>query len=116
MRMVENAYPPPLSAKNNTNMVYAQAIPPVRPQAQPSTVHRTNTTMSVNENKSAKSNITIEMDERLINNERAISPKSRERNLNKVVKNVGHIVEDAKKRYHGDVPSKVIVRVDENAA
>jgi hypothetical protein len=40
----------------------------------------------------------------------------RERSLNKMVKNIGQIVEDAKKRYNGDVPDKVIVKVDQNAS
>jgi hypothetical protein len=60
-----------------------------------------------------KKNLTIEMPERLLTG-RKMSPKTHERKLNKVVNNIGHVVEDAKKRYHGDIPTKVIVKVDEN--
>lgn len=61
----------------------------------------------------AKPNITIEVPERLLTG-RKLSPRSRERSLNKVVKNLGHIVEDAKKHCNGDMPSKVIVKVDDH--
>ena len=44
-----------------------------------------------------------------------MSPATHERSLNKVVKNIGHVVQDASKRYNGDVPSKVVVQVDPNA-
>ena len=58
-------------------------------------------------------NITIEMPERLLTG-RQMSPRTRERNINKVVKNIGHIVEDVKKRYHGDISNKVIVKIDKD--
>jgi hypothetical protein len=57
--------------------------------------------------------MTIEMPERILT-ARKLSPKSHERKLNKVVNNIGHVVNDAKKRYNGDVPTKVIVKIDEN--
>jgi hypothetical protein len=60
-------------------------------------------------------NVTIEMPERLLTG-RKLSPKSHERKLHKVVNNIGHIVEDAKKRYSGDLPTKVIVKIDDNTA
>lgn len=59
-------------------------------------------------------NITIEMPERLLVAGR-MSPATHERSLNKVVKNIGHVVQDASKRYNGDVPNKVVVQVDPNA-
>ena len=62
------------------------------------------------ENKPNKHNIIIEMPE--TPEGRQLSPESRERSLNKVAKNINHIVEDAKKRNNGDVPSTVIVKVD----
>lgn len=66
-----------------------------------------------NGTKSSK-NIIIHMPERLLTG-RQVSPKSHERKINNVVNNIGRIVEDAKKRYNGDIPDKVIVKVDENA-
>jgi len=57
--------------------------------------------------------MTIEMPERLLT-ARKLSPKSQERKLNKVVNNIGNVVKDAKKRYNGEIPTKVIVKVDEN--
>ena len=59
-------------------------------------------------------NITIELPERLLTG-RKMSPTTHERSLNKVVKNLGHVVQDATKRYNGDAPSEVIVQVDPNA-
>ncbi|CAF1082976.1 unnamed protein product [Didymodactylos carnosus] len=56
-------------------------------------------------------NFIIEMPEKLLTG-RKISPRSRERSLKKVVTDIGYIVDDAKKRYNGDVPNKVIVQVD----
>ena len=56
-------------------------------------------------------NITIEMPARLITG-RSTSPKSQQKTLNKVVNNIGHVVQDANKRYPGDLPNKVIVQVD----
>jgi predicted DNA-binding helix-hairpin-helix protein len=58
-------------------------------------------------------NVTIEMPERLLTG-RKMSPKSHERKLNKMVNIIGQVVEDAKKRYHDHVPTKIIVKVDEN--
>ncbi|CAF2912524.1 unnamed protein product [Rotaria sp. Silwood2] len=66
----------------------------------------------INSTTNAK-NIIIQMPERLLT-ARKESPKSRERKLNNVVNNIGRIVQDAKKRYNGDVPNKIIVKVDEN--
>jgi hypothetical protein len=78
-------------------------------------IHRSNTvsTASSYDNKSNKNNITIEMPESFLTG-RQNSSKSRERSLTKVVRNISHVVEDAKKRYNGDVPNKVIVKVDPN--
>ena len=58
-------------------------------------------------------NVTIEMPERLLTG-RKMSPKSHERKLNKVVHHIGHVVADTQKRYHGEVPTKVIVKMDEH--
>ncbi|CAF1454148.1 unnamed protein product, partial [Didymodactylos carnosus] len=58
-------------------------------------------------------NFVIEMPEKFLAG-RNISPRSRERSIQKVVTDIGHIVEDAKKRYNGNVPNKVIVQVDKN--
>ncbi len=64
---------------------------------------------------SHSNNITIEMPERLLTGKK-MSAKTHEHRLNKVVHNIRHVVKDAKKRYPGDdVPTKVIVKVDENA-
>jgi len=117
MKMVENNYPP--SSASVSNVVYnqPQLIQPAStvPYVRQPTIHRSNTTISNRyENKSNKNNVTIEMPEQLLTG-REMSPKSRERNINKVVRNIGHVVEDAKKRYNGDVPNKVIIKVDKNA-
>lgn len=77
-----------------------------------STVPLTRSTVH-HESRPVKPNITIEVPERLLTG-RKLSPRSRERSLNKVVKNLGHIVEDAKKHCNGDMPSKVIVKVDDH--
>lgn len=58
-------------------------------------------------------NVTIEMPERLLTG-RKMSPKSHERKLNKVVHHIGNVVVDAQKRYPGEVPTKVIVKMDEH--
>lgn len=59
-------------------------------------------------------NITIELPERLLTG-RKMSPTTQQRSLNKVVQNLGHVVQDATKRYNGDAPTKVIVQVDPHA-
>ncbi|CAF3545901.1 unnamed protein product [Rotaria socialis] len=76
--------------------------------------NRQNTIVSETNSAATGKNITIEMPERLLT-ARKDSPKTRERKMNNVVSNIGRVVEDAKKRYHGDVPTKVIVTVDEKA-
>jgi hypothetical protein len=58
-----------------------------------------------------KQNIVIEMPDHLASG-RKMSAKSRERSLNKVAQNINQIVEDARNRNNGDVPSTVIVKVD----
>ena len=78
-----------------------------------STVPVTRSAVVHHEPRAVKPNITIEVPERLLTG-RKLSPRSRERSLNKVVKNLGHIVEDAKKHCNGDMPSKVIVKVDDH--
>jgi hypothetical protein len=123
MRLVENAYPPPMpmtqtpitsTSKVVRNQSTLRREVTTIPNTNQQTVYRTNTEISGYENKSHKKDITIEMPERLVT-ERTMSPRSRERNLNKIVHNVGHVVEDHKKRYNGDVPTKIIVKVDEHA-
>jgi hypothetical protein len=115
MPMVENSHTPVTSS---SNMLYNQPtrMHPVTtmPYTSQQTVHRSNTTTSIRETKANKNNITIEMPERLVTG-RKLSARSRERSLNNVVRNLGHIVQDAKKRYPGDAPNKVIVKVDPNA-
>lgn len=111
MKMAENNYRPPSESTSNHIYSYPGLSQPVttisNTQQQP--IPRTNT----HEIKSNKNNITIEMPERLLTS-RKMSPRSRERSLTKVVKNIGYVVEDAKKRYNGDVPNKVIVKVEKN--
>jgi hypothetical protein len=63
------------------------------------------------ETKPNKQNIVIEMPDHLASG-RKMSAKSRERSLNKVAQNINQIVEDARNRNNGDVPSTVIVKVD----
>lgn len=57
-------------------------------------------------------NVTIEMPERLLTG-RQMSPKTHERKINKVVNNIGQVVDETKKRYNGDMPTKVIVKIDD---
>jgi hypothetical protein len=120
MQMVENNYPPtqpPSTAIHN--LVHSQSstlIPASNmPYNQQQTMYRSNTTTTTNEfeNKPNKNNITIEMPERLLTG-RKMSPRSRERSLNKMVRNIGQVVEDTKKRYNDDAPTKVIVKVDKH--
>jgi inner membrane protein involved in colicin E2 resistance len=140
MKMVENSYPPPppppmkqTHVTSSSNVVHNQptltrsvsTIPYTHqqtltrqvstiPYTHQQTVQRTNTTTNGFATKSNKKNITIEMPEHLVA-DRTMSPRTRERSLNKIVQNVGHVVEDARKRYNGDVPNKVIVTVDQHA-
>jgi len=116
MKVAENNHPPPSASVSNAVHRQSSFMQPVSttPFNQQPILHRTNTSTNGYENKSNKNNITIEMPERLLTG-RQMSPRSRERSLNKVVKNIGHVVEDAKKRYNGDVPNKFIVKVDKNA-
>lgn len=78
------------------------------------TVNPQRTTVSNLNSPTSSKNITIQLPERLLT-ARKVSPKSRENKMNDVVNNIGRVVEDAKKRYKGDLPTKVIVQVDENA-
>lgn len=88
-------YPP---ATRTSNVVYSQpAIMPPESAAY--------------ETKPNKQNIVIEMPDHLASG-RKMSAKSRERSLNKVAQNINQIVEDARNRNNGDVPSTVIVKVD----
>ena len=91
-------------------------VPPVAtaPYHHQQATYRSTTPANRPERKSDKPSIVIEMPERLLTG-RKVSPRSRERSLNKVVKNIGPIVEDARKHCNGDMPSKVIVKVDQHA-
>ena len=120
MKMIENGDYSMAQAptRSNSNVAYYQSSAPtaastLSPTSQHA-VYRLNTPVRHPEHNSTRHNVTIEMPERLLTG-RKMSPRSRERSINKVVKNIGHIVDDAKKRYHGDVPNKVIVKVDKNA-
>jgi inner membrane protein involved in colicin E2 resistance len=125
MKMVENSYPPPppppmkqTHVTSSSNVVHNQptltrSVSTI-PYTHQQTVQRTNTATNGFATKSNKKNITIEMPEHLVA-DRTMSPRTRERSLNKIVQNVGHVVEDARKRYNGDVPNKVIVTVDQHA-
>ncbi|CAF3208270.1 unnamed protein product [Rotaria socialis] len=107
----------PMPARASSNFVYGHQslMAPVStvsytPQQ---AMNRSNrSTITVN-NKSNNDIITIEMPERLVTG-REMSPKSRERNLNQVVKNIGHVVEDSKKKNNGDAPKKVIIQIEKN--
>ncbi|CAF3042607.1 unnamed protein product [Rotaria sp. Silwood2] len=121
MKLVENNHSlskTQIATRPTSNVVYGQSslMTPIssKPYIQQQTINRSNSSGDGLENKSNKDNITIEMPERLVTG-RQMSPRSRERSLNKVVKNIGHVVEDAKKRYHGDIPTKVIVQINNNA-
>ena len=121
MKMVENNHLPPVTYNPTTpssNGIYRQSslMAPVstEPYTHQQTVHRSKTSTNGFENRTNKNNITIEMPDQLVTG-RQLSPRSRERSLNKIVRNIGHVVEDAKKRYNGDVPNKVVVKVDKHA-
>jgi hypothetical protein len=103
MKIVENGYP--VSRLSTAYGVHRQ----------PSSILRRSNTSSNGYEMKSKKNITIEMPERLLTGGQK-SGIERERSLNKMVKNIGQIVEDAKKRYNGDVLDKVIVQVDQNAS
>ncbi len=115
MKIGENSYLQPSASVSNAVHRQSSFMQPVSttPYNQQPTIYSAHTSTNGYENKSNKNNMTIEMPERLLTG-RKMSPKSHERKLNKVVNNIGHVVEDAKKRYN-DVPTKVIVKVDENA-
>lgn len=68
---------------------------------------------NIYETKSSKHNVIIEMPEQLITQEQA-SPRTRERSLTKIVRNIGTVVEDAKRRHHGDLPDPFVVKVDQD--
>jgi hypothetical protein len=116
MKVVENSHSTPSASASNGGYNQSSLMQSVSntPYTQQQTIYRSNTLTNPYENKSIKNNITIEMPERLLTG-RKMSPNTRERSLNKVVKNIGYIVEDAKKRYNGDLPDKVIVKVDKSA-
>lgn len=103
MQMMENPH-------SNSFVPPASAVSSHHQQA----TYRSTTAARRTERKSGKPSIVIEMPERLLTG-RKISPRSRERSLNKVVKNIGPIVEDARKHCNGDLPSKVIVKVEKPA-
>lgn len=77
------------------------------------TTSRANTSSNVYETKSAKHNVIIEMPEQLIS-QGQLSPRTRERSLTKIVRNIGHVVDDAKRRHHGDLPDRFVVKVDQD--
>lgn len=79
-----------------------------------STIARHKTTLHEVNGSSNTKNVTIEMPERLLTG-RKVSPRTHEQRLSRVVHQIGYVVEDTKKRYHGEAPSKVIVKVDEKA-
>ena len=77
------------------------------------TVHRQRTIFpDGNLSTTNSKNVTIEMPERLLTG-RKMSPSSHQQKLNKVVHHIGHVVVDTQKRYNGEVPTKVIVKMDE---
>jgi hypothetical protein len=96
MKLIENGYPVARVSTSKGSRKKSSSI-----------FHRSKTSSN------SKKNITIEMPEGLLTGGPK-SAKEREVNLNKMVKNIGQIVEDTKKRYHGDLPDKVIVKVDNN--
>ncbi|CAF0949378.1 unnamed protein product [Adineta ricciae] len=98
--------PPPNSAQyaQPTGQVYA-----VSGQRPANIVYPTTVTNSY-EAKPNKNNIVVELPEHLVSG-RQTTPRTRERNLNKVVQNISHVVDDAKKRNHGEAPGTVLVKV-----
>ncbi|CAF3543672.1 unnamed protein product [Adineta steineri] len=54
-------------------------------------------------------NVVIELPDNVAG--RNMTPKTRERNINKVVQNLGQVVEDAKRRNNGEMPNNLVVKV-----
>ena len=77
-------------------------------------INRQKTVVNETNDLTKTKSFTIEMPEPLLTG-RQVSPKTHERQINKVVNNIGHIVDDTKKRYNGEAPTRVIVKVDKNA-
>ncbi|CAF1203564.1 unnamed protein product [Rotaria sordida] len=94
--------------KNNQTSTLNSTIQQQTINRQKTIINDVNTTTTTN-----TKNIIIQMPERLLT-ARKTSPKSQERKINQVVNDIGRIVQDAKKRYNGDISNKVIVKVDEN--
>ncbi len=101
IKMIENGYPVARISTAKGSRRKSSSI-----------LHRS-ATLSNGHDMKSKKNIMIEMPEGLLTGG-SKSAKERELNLNKMVKNIGQIVEDTRKRYHGDLPDKVIVKVDQN--
>lgn len=123
MKLVENGYRLPVtqsSASQPVGVMYGHPTlsaplttnPNISQQSQAYTSNSTKVVVNTKTNN--KEQITIEMPERLVTGQK-MSAQTRERSLNKIVKNIGQAVEDAKKRYNGEPPKKVIVHIDENA-
>ena len=98
--------PPPNSAQYSqpTGQVYAVS------GQRPANIVYPTTVSSSYEAKPNKNNIVVELPEHLVGG-RQTTPRTRERNLNKVVQNISHVVDDAKKRNHGEAPGTVLVKV-----
>ncbi|CAF3981504.1 unnamed protein product [Rotaria sordida] len=121
MKLVENNHSlseTQITTRSTSNIVNSRSSlrtpVSIKLYTQQQTMNSSNSLRDGLENKLNKDNITIEMPERLLIG-REMSPRSREHSLNQFVKNIGHVVEDAKKRYNGDVPTKFIVQIDKNA-
>lgn len=94
--------PPSLSLRSATTTV---------PQTQQYTTQRSNPSSGVFDTRSSKHSVIIEMPEQLLSTDR-VSPRTRERSLTKIVRNIGNIVDDTKRRNHGDLPDRLVVKVD----
>lgn len=106
--------PPPNSAQltQPTGQVYSVSGQRPANIVYPTTVTNSypTTVTSSYEPKPNKNNIVVELPEHLVSGRQA-SPRTRERNLNKVVQNISHVVDDAKKRNNGEAPGTVLVKV-----
>lgn len=107
-----------------------KSLVPVSSYASSPTVHKERSSVSrltssksiprqvtvVNESSGITStkNVTIEMPERLLTG-RKMSAKTHERKLNQVVSNIGQVIDQTQKRYHDDMPTKVVVKIDDSA-
>ena len=104
LRQLTSLSSPPTTTTTTTTTV---------PHSQQYVTQRSATSSNIYDTRSSKHSVIIELPDQLLDTGQ-VSQRTRERSLTKIVRNIGHIVDDTKRRNHGDLPDRLVVKVDQD--